>query len=124
MLLPIGLYASTTMSLVNNEHRFQPTTEILWVSATYILRAPVEQARLLEVWVRLDLVDCRFDLGRLPQLLDALLSKVGDAYCSDLAIFHHLLHLLPRVGHGYVNDCYLLRCRVDWETLDVISWLK
>lgn len=87
---------------------------------TYILFRPFEEVRLLEEDVSLYLVHRRLDGGRLPEILDLLPRKVGDADRSHFALLHERFHGGPRLADGHVNDVDLLRRRVDGEALRFI----
>lgn len=91
---------------------------------TYLVLAPLDQLRLRKVWVKLNLIDRRFDLSGIPYLVDLGDREVGDADGLDLSLLHEGLHRFPCLNNWNINDIYAIRLLFDGEAFGVINAAK
>lgn len=91
---------------------------------TYLILAPLDQLRLRKVWMKLNLIDRRLDLGGVPYLVDLGDREVRDANGSDLSLLHEGLHCFPSLDNWDINDIYSKRLLIDGEALGVINAAK
>lgn len=74
----------------------------------------LHQFRLLEEWVRLDLVDGGDDFGSLEEFLNTALVEIGDTDSPNLASVEKFFHRSPGVGNWNISEHELAGFGV-WE---------
>lgn len=122
MLFPSGEYASTTIpygSVSKPGEFFQGFS-----CFAYLILTPFDQLRLRKVWMKLDLIDRRLDLGSVPYLVDLGDRKVGNTNGPNLALLHQSLHRPPCLDNWDIDDIYAKRLLIDGKTLGVIDAAK
>lgn len=91
---------------------------------TYLILAPLDQLWLRKVWMKLNLIDRRLDLGGVPYLVDLGDGEVGDSNGPDLPLLHEGLHRFPCLDSWDINDIYSKCLLIDGEALGVINAAK
>jgi hypothetical protein len=81
-------------------------------SLTYIILQKIEEVRLQQVRMRLDLVRSGRNLCSLQQLLGLFNREITDTDTPDLARFHELLQSCPGIGDRNIGYEESLRRRV------------